>query len=333
MGTKGGRPHEPIPPPSMCMTDIRHLTRKEIEPFRWDRCVEESGLGIAFGFSHYLDAMAEDWDGLVVGDYEAVMPVPTRTKFGIRYAYPPRFMGPNPIYTRTGRAVSVDEIIRTVGRVFPFSDLQIAAPPHETDLPHTVRRNHLLPLPCAYEEIRAGYRPTCRNLLSKAAREDISVEKGSATDEAIRRAARDGMMKGCSGSDLKRFRTLCRELVRRGACHTLSAVDRSGDPLSMAVFFTTERRIHYMSSWTGDEGRRTGASRMVIDAVVREHAGTGRILDFVGSDMPGIASFFEGFGAASRDYLLVRQNRLPAWIAWAKGPLPATNGRQGSSPR
>jgi hypothetical protein len=123
------------------MTDIRHLTRREIDADRWDACVEGSGLGIAFGYSHYLDIMADDWDGLVVGDYEAVLPVPTRTKWGIRYAYPPRFMGPHPVYSDTGHKPPIAEFIRTVGGRFPFSDIQIAASSHETDLPHAVRRN------------------------------------------------------------------------------------------------------------------------------------------------------------------------------------------------
>ena len=309
------------------MTDIRHLTRREIDADRWDACVEGSGLGIAFGYSHYLDIMADDWDGLVVGDYEAVLPVPTRTKWGIRYAYPPRFMGPHPVYSDTGHKPPIAEFIRTVGVLFPFSDIQIAASSHETDLPHAVRRNHTLSLKRTYEEIRAGYRATCRNLLSGASKEGIVVEKGADPDEAIGRAERDGMMKGCNQDDLARFRMLCRELTRRNACLTLAAHSQDGETLSMAVFFTTGRRIHYMASWTGDAGRKTGASRMVIDAVVREHAGTGCILDFVGSDIPGIASYFEGFGAEPTDYLLIRQNRLPSWLAWMKGPLPETGIR------
>jgi hypothetical protein len=309
------------------MTEFRHLTRKEIEPSKWDACVEGSGLGIAFGYSHYLDIMADDWEGLVAGDYEAVLPLPTRRKFGIRYAYPPRFMGPHPVYAATACKPHTAEIIRTVGRLFPFSDIQIVASAVETDLPHTVRRNHMLSLHDTYETLRSGYRPTCRNLLSKATGEGITVQKGEDPDEAIRRAARDGMMKGCSPADLARFRILCRELVKRGNCFTLTASSRTGEPLSMAVFFTTERRLHYMASWTGDPGRRTGASRLVLDSVVKENAGTGKILDFVGSDIPGIASFFEGFGAVVSDYLLIRQNRLPTWMRWMKPPLTDTDNR------
>ena len=309
------------------MTDIRHLARKAIDAGRWDRCVSESGHGIAFGYSRYLDLMADDWDGLVVGDYEAVLPLPTRRKLGFRYGYPPRFMGPNPVYRLPGTIPPVMDLLRAAGSALPFSDLQIAASPNEVSIPHSVRRNHLLPLDGAYEELRGGYSATCRNLLSKAHREGMFVDKGGDSEEAIRRAARDGMMEGCSRSDLERFNSLCRERTAAGSCFTASAKDREGNPLSMGIFLVAEKRIHYMASWTGEAGRKTGASRLVIDSMVREFAGTGRVLDFVGSDFPGIAAFFEGFGARAVDYVLIRQNRLHPWIAWVKPPLTGTYQR------
>ena len=309
------------------MTDIRHLARKAINAGRWDRCVSESGHGIAFGYSRYLDLMADDWDGLVFGDYEAVLPLPTRRKFGVRYGYPPRFMGPNPVYCLPGTSPPLMDLIRTAGSAFRFSDIQVAASPQEVGIPHAVRKNHLLPMDLPYDKLRAGYSATCRNLLSKAEREGIAVDKGGDCEEAIRRAARDGMMEGCSRSELEKFNSLCRERTGVGSCFTASAKDRDGNPLSMGIFLIAEKRVHYMASWTGEAGRKTGASRLVIDSVVREYAGTGRVLDFVGSDFPGIAAFFEGFGASAFDYVLIRQNRLPSWIGWVKPPITGSYGR------
>jgi hypothetical protein len=309
------------------MTEIRHLARQAIDTVRWDRCVSASGQGIAFGYSRYLDLMADDWDGLVVGDYEAVLPLPARKKFGVRYGYPPRFMGPNPVYCLPGTIPPLMDLMHAAGCAFRFSDIQVAASPQEVGIPHAVRKNHLLPLDGTYDAIRSGYSATCRNLLSKGEREGVVVDKGGDSEEAIRRAVRDGMMEGCSRSDLDRFRMLCRERTAEGSCFTASAKNKGGDPLSMGIFLIAEKRVHYMASWTGEAGRKTGASRLVIDSVVREFAGTGRALDFVGSDIPGIASFFEGFGARAMEYVLIRQNRLPPWIGWMKPPLTGTYDR------
>jgi hypothetical protein len=53
------------------------------------------------------------------------------------------------------------------------------------------------------------------------------------------------------------------------------------------------------------EGRKKGASHQLIDTLIREYAGKDYWLDFEGSDIPGIAFFFEGFG-----WMLVIANNL-----------------------
>ena len=303
------------------MHPVRHLKRSEIDTEKWDRCVSTGRTPLVFGLSHFLDIMAGSWDGFVYGEYEAVLPVATRRRLGICYGYPTRFTAPHPIYGSSSAHIDPSAFIEAVARAFSFSDLQLAVSPDETPVQHTVRRNHRLSLAGAYDDIRSGYNATCRNLLSKAAREGIATSREVGTDEAIGWATRDGMMQGCTRSDLSRFRVLCRELKRRGECFTVSSMAPDGSPLSVGIFFVSAGSIHYMASWTGQEGRQTGASRLVIDAVVREHSGSGMTLDFMGSDIPGIAAFFEGFGAEADDCVLIRQNRLPRWIAWVKPPL------------
>ena len=303
------------------MQPVRHLKRKEIDTDKWDRCVSAGRTPLVFGLTHCLDIMAGSWEGFVSGDYEAVLPVATRRRLGIRYGYPTRFTAPHPIYGPPSAHIEPSAFIEAVARAFPFSDLQLVVSPDETPVPHSVRRNHKLSLAGTYDDIRSGYNATCRNLLSKAAREGTVTSKEVGTDEAIGWATCDGMMEGCTRSDLSRFRVLCRELKRRGECFTVSSMAPDGSPLSAGIFFLSAGSIHYMASWTGQEGRQTGASRLVIDAVVKEHAGSGRTLDFMGSDIPGIAAFFEGFGAEAEDYVLIRQNRLPRWIGWVKPPL------------
>src|SRR4051812_29985359 len=68
---------------------IRYLEQKDIRKDLWDRCISDSANCLIYGYSNYLDRMTTNWDGLVLGDYEAVMPLPWRKKFGISYLYQP----------------------------------------------------------------------------------------------------------------------------------------------------------------------------------------------------------------------------------------------------
>jgi hypothetical protein len=46
---------------------------------------------LPYAYSWYLDTIHEEWAALVEGDYERVMPLPVRKKYGITYCYQPFF--------------------------------------------------------------------------------------------------------------------------------------------------------------------------------------------------------------------------------------------------
>ena len=54
---------------------IQYLQRQKINISKWDRCITMSGNGLIYGYSWWLDEMAENWDALVLNDYEAIMPL------------------------------------------------------------------------------------------------------------------------------------------------------------------------------------------------------------------------------------------------------------------
>ncbi|WP_431214603.1 hypothetical protein ACQ86N_07395 [Puia sp. P3] len=56
---------------------IRFLEGKDIDARRWDACIEKASNRLVYGFHFYLDHMAGgQWSALVLGDYQAVMPLP-----------------------------------------------------------------------------------------------------------------------------------------------------------------------------------------------------------------------------------------------------------------
>ena len=68
---------------------IRKVSRKKLEVEKYDACIANSIQANVYGYSWYLDVVADNWDVLVLNDYEAVMPIPWRRKFFIKYVYTP----------------------------------------------------------------------------------------------------------------------------------------------------------------------------------------------------------------------------------------------------
>ena len=79
---------------------ITYLTYQEIDKAKWDDCINQSINKLIYAESVYLDAMAENWDAIIMNDYEAVMPLTWKKKFGIKYLYQPAFIQQGGIFSR-----------------------------------------------------------------------------------------------------------------------------------------------------------------------------------------------------------------------------------------
>jgi hypothetical protein len=71
---------------------IQLLPALLINSKKWDACVDKNENGLIYSQTRFLNAMADNWHGLIIGDYATVLPIPWRKKWGIRYAYVPAFM-------------------------------------------------------------------------------------------------------------------------------------------------------------------------------------------------------------------------------------------------
>ena len=72
-----------------------------------------------------------------------------------------------------------------------------------------------------------------------------------------------------------------------------------------------EGRIYYLTPVSNKEGKEKRAMFAILDYVIGKYADTGLILDFEGSQIPGVARFFAGFGAKPITYFHLKENRLP----------------------
>ena len=68
---------------------VKYLRHTEIDRTRWDLCIENASFETLYPYSWYLDLVSNDWEGLVKGDYEMVMPLTRTKKFGFNFLLQP----------------------------------------------------------------------------------------------------------------------------------------------------------------------------------------------------------------------------------------------------
>ena len=76
----------------MVNNKIEIIPSEKIQTAQWNQIVADSSNGLIYAQTHYLDAVTDHWDALIINDYETIMPIPWRMKAGIKYAYTPPFI-------------------------------------------------------------------------------------------------------------------------------------------------------------------------------------------------------------------------------------------------
>ena len=86
----------------------------------------------------------------------------------------------------------------------------------------------------------------------------------------------------------------------------LLRADEANHGLLAAGFipFHQGRLINLFAASTELGYQREGMARLLV-ALIEAYRGEGRLLDFEGSDLPGVAEFFRSFGPEERPYYAV----------------------------
>jgi hypothetical protein len=70
-------------------------------------------------------------------------------------------------------------------------------------------------------------------------------------------------------------------------------------------------RITLLFTAGSRKSRELRTAYHVIDSLIKENAGSGKILDFAGSSVPSIALFIKSFNSVETSYCRLYRNSLP----------------------
>ncbi|MEJ7912265.1 MAG: hypothetical protein WKF70_03860 [Chitinophagaceae bacterium] len=300
--------------------DIQFLQRAEIDTTKWNACVQRSSNGLLYSYAYYLDCVCSQWDGLVLGDYEAVMPLPWRHKWGVFYLYQPYLAAQLGVTADHITPQTMQHFLNAIPKKFRFWDLALnhgnvySVP----DYPFQLRSNYTLDLQLGYEKIFADYRLNTRRNRSKALVQNCTVEKNLSIETAIDLVKKYTPVSRGQHFPVYRFQQLFSILKQQGKAMAYGVISPNKQLLSTAIFMWSNGRVYYLLAANHAQGKQWGTSYQLIDAFIEQHAGQHLLLDFEGSDHAGLAFFYSGFGAIEEKYSALQINRLPSWVKWLK---------------
>jgi lipid II:glycine glycyltransferase (peptidoglycan interpeptide bridge formation enzyme) len=299
---------------------IQYLSRDKIDAIKWDRSIDMAENGLIYAYSFYLDQMAPHWDALVYNDYEAVMPLCWKRKYGIQYLYQPFLVAESGVFGKTVTEKMYEDFITAIPSKFKYINIplnrgHISSIPSDYSL---LRLNHLLDLNKSYEQIYSSYNENTQRNIKKAMQAGCTVQKDFSVEKVIELAVEQ--MKSHDKEiteNIERFLKLYTLLHQKQMAITYG-IFLEKIVLASAVFFYSHNRSYYILVGNNPAGRTTGASHSLIDAYIKDHAGKNLILDFEGSDIRSLAQFYKSFGATEIIYPQLKMNRLPFYLRWLK---------------
>lgn len=287
---------------------IHYIEHKDIDFIKWNGCVANSFNRLIYAFSWYLDVVCDDWDALVYNDYEAVFPLPKRKKWGIEYIYQPFFCQKLGVFSKM--ELKIEFFLNCIPKKFKYLELNVGS-----SNSFVVQENINYELVLIKTVESQFSKNTLRNI-SKAKASNLSLVSNVSPEQHINLFNTNLSKLGITQKDLDVYIRLCYVLISNNTGKIYAVFDEFNNLVASSFIAIDGQRIYYLNGAVNQEGRNVGASHWMVSEIMKNYPG--KIFDFEGSNIGGVARFYEGFGAKKTSYPTIKINRLPIYLKWIK---------------
>lgn len=301
--------------------NIQYLKHQQIDFEKWDKAIDQSINALVYANSWYLNIVNSNWDALVLGDYQIVMPLIHKRKYTFKYLYKPffsQFLGV--FYKKDEDSKYVPDFINEASRHFQLIHIQLNVSNSNFKANYiTNRQTQVLFLDKPYDELRKNYNRSNRKNVNKANREDISIEKSTDPEvfiEMTKEMYADRKVQGVKDDDYKELY----EIAKYSAENNMGEIHYAylNNKICASAYFLEWGNRIVLQTAINEEGKESRVIFKVLDSFIKSRAASNKILDFAGSNIEGVAYRNLGFGAENQYYYAVYLNNLPFFIKWLK---------------
>lgn len=306
--------------------EIRLLKREQIEEPKWNGCVHYAANSKIYGYTWYLDNVTHDWMGLVEGDYQSVFPLVWNDKlFNIKQLYQPLLCQQLGLFTVNIRSKErISKFLEAIPNEFKYWEIDM------NDGNANVRKlkkyevlekkNYHLQLNKPYDDLYKAYSKNVKRNLKKALKHGLYLNSNLKPEIFVEEVKKAQLAKKIKHPEAL-YHTAHRIIwncLHRGKGVITAAYD-TNKQLCAAIFFMFDgAAIINLLNVSTALGKDIGAMPYLLDATIKREAEGIKYIDFEGSSVPGIARFYESFGAENVPYFQLVHNNLPWWVKWRK---------------
>ncbi len=286
---------------------IKLLGHTEINRERWDHCISHCIFETIYPYSWYLDLVSPGWNGLVLDDFRAVMPLTWTKKLGFRLLLQPILAQQLGVFSKDPLDHALlEEFLNAIPARFRYIDICLNM--ENRDIPAKwesfERHNYELDLSLPED----SYNKNTRRNLQKGQSQDFEFRSISAREYLYLKF--HGMKDARPGVRWSYLENLFGGLIRLKKAEIFGLFQ--GDDLQAgAILGYSASRTIYLNGCNSDAGKETRAMFVLMDNLISQSRGTERVFDFEGSNISGVARFYEGFGGKRTVYPRIVKTSFP----------------------
>lgn len=282
---------------------------------KWDDCIKQSFNGNVYVCSWYLNLVHEGWGALVEDDYQRVMPLTLKKKFGITYYYQPFFTQQFGVFSKgILNPDIIDDFISKIPAHIKLVDINFNSFNKLSGEKHQIitNANYLLDLINEYPKLASKYSNNTKRNLKKGLKNNLTFMKGVKPENVISlfRSNRGAGVTKWTDRNYVVLRRIMYSAIHKGIGFTSGVYTEHNELCAAAFFLRNNNCLIFLFSGSDETARANGAMTFLIDTVIRNNSPGGRILDFEGSNNENLARFYKGFGAKRTTYTRLKINRL-----------------------
>ena len=296
---------------------IDYIKHNRINFRKWDDCIRHSVHGNFYVNSWYLDIISENWDALVLNDYEAVMPLTHQKKYGIQYLIQPFFAQQLGVFSSKPMTPGmVVEFINSIPSKYKYININLNKFNTFSNSEFEIKRNHNfeLDLIFSYEQIAQKYSENTKRNISKAKNSGLKVHSNVCSVKDLIYLIKNnvaGKVENLPESKYDNIQKIVSFSLQHSLGEILSVYSAENTLLAAVFFIFSHKKAIYLFAASNEEGKEKRAMFILIDEFIKKYSEKNLTLDFEGSNIEGLARFYKSFGAVDCEYVTIKKNRLP----------------------
>lgn len=288
--------------------EIKYLTYNQIDKAKWDNCILNTSNHLIYAESWYLDIVCpEKWNALVLNDYQAVMPLPLKSKMGLTYVQQPIWTQQLGVFLKSEITPElVESFLKAIPKKLAMVSLNLNENNFIEAYNSTPKTNLILDLNSSYEALKTNFSSNTKRNSNKAAKAELTTDLNSQDVTAFINFFKTNIQNPISDYHYSTLQQLVEYSVNNDKGF-IALAKQNNEIVAASFILKSNNRLIYRTGTSNQKGKDVKAMFLLVNELIQKYANTNYQLDFEGSEIEGVARFYNGFGAKNIHYYYYKQ--------------------------